>query len=162
MKKTHSDSQRGKFYKNIFPCSAHCCHLWTTAQRLLCWQILLLLQLKREIAWSKQWRSQPKTFGGEIFRFRRATVFCLGHRFSKQKMTGYGKNYWRGMAPWPPLATPIGSKILACFTLIKCWHESFACKVTMQSYVKRWMCRLEPSSSKVKGCRNKFKSACSS
>jgi len=34
----------------------------------------------------------PKTLGwAKMFDFRRTTVFCLGHLFSKQKMTGYTK-----------------------------------------------------------------------
>jgi len=31
------------------------------------------------------WRSQSKTFGSRIFCLKRATVFCFGHRHSKQK-----------------------------------------------------------------------------
>jgi len=39
-----------------------------------------------------QWRCQPKIFSGaKYFDFKRATVFCLGHRLSKHKMT-YAKN----------------------------------------------------------------------
>jgi len=41
-----------------------------------------------------QWRSQTK-----MFDFRLATVFCLGYRLSKHKMTRYFKNLG-GMEPW--------------------------------------------------------------
>jgi len=34
-----------------------------------------------------QWRSQLKMLGGKFFDFRETIVFCLRHRFSKQKMT---------------------------------------------------------------------------
>jgi len=36
-----------------------------------------------------------------MFDFRLATVFCLGHRLSKHKMTRYFKNLV-GMVPWDP------------------------------------------------------------
>jgi len=38
----------------------------------------------------------------KIFDFRRATVFCLGHRFSKPKMIEYAKNVG-GMPRWQRL-----------------------------------------------------------
>jgi len=43
-----------------------------------------------------------------MFDFMRAAVFCLGHRFSKHKMTGYAKNLG-GRDPMgvTPPATPI-------------------------------------------------------
>jgi len=34
----------------------------------------------------------PNFWGAKMFHFRRATVYCLGHRFPKHKMTGYAKN----------------------------------------------------------------------
>jgi len=51
-----------------------------------------------------QRRSQTKILGGgswgaKVFDFRWATVFCLGYRLSKHKMTRYAKNVG-GMAPW--------------------------------------------------------------
>jgi len=41
-----------------------------------------------------------------MLEFRQETVFCLGYRFSKHKITGYTK-IW---GPWLPalLATPMG------------------------------------------------------
>jgi len=36
-----------------------------------------------------------------MFDFRRATIFCLGHRFSKHKITRCAKSLG-GMAPWAP------------------------------------------------------------
>jgi len=42
--------------------------------------------------------------GAKIFYFRLTTVFCVGYRLSKHKMTRYSKNLRR---PWPPLATPM-------------------------------------------------------
>jgi len=48
-----------------------------------------------------QWRSQPKIFFGEkCFDFRRITLFCLGYRLSKHKMTIYAKNFGKGA--WDP------------------------------------------------------------
>jgi len=39
-------------------------------------------------------------FGGrKPFDFKRATVFCLGHRLSKNKMTRHARNLG---GPWPP------------------------------------------------------------
>ena len=35
-----------------------------------------------------------------MFYFRGATVFCLGYRLSKHKMTGYSKNLG-SVALWP-------------------------------------------------------------
>jgi len=54
----------------------------------------------------RQWRSQPKIFGGEImgakmFYFRRMALFCLEKRLSKHKMTIFSK-HWGGMAPFAP------------------------------------------------------------
>ena len=43
-----------------------------------------------------------------MFDFRIAKVFCLGHRLSKHKMTGYLKNLVGIMAPWAtPLSRPL-------------------------------------------------------
>jgi len=39
----------------------------------------------------------------------KTTAFCLGHRFSKHKMTRYAKNLG-GMSSLPPLATPMKAK----------------------------------------------------
>jgi len=39
----------------------------------------------------------PKFGGSKIFDFRRVTVFCLGHRFSKHKMNGHAKTLG---GPW--------------------------------------------------------------
>ena len=37
-----------------------------------------------------QWRSQPKNWwAGKMFDFRRITLFCLGKRLSKHKMTAF-------------------------------------------------------------------------
>ena len=44
-----------------------------------------------------QWRSQPKTVGGNCFDFRRTTVFYMGRRLSKHKMTRYARN----LVIWP-------------------------------------------------------------
>jgi len=41
-------------------------------------------------------------FWGEYFDFRRATVFCVGHRLTKHKTTRYARNFG-GMAPLPPI-----------------------------------------------------------
>jgi len=43
-----------------------------------------------------------------MFDFRIATVFCLGNRLSKHKMTGYLKNLEGIMGSWAtPLSTPL-------------------------------------------------------
>ena len=59
----------------------------------------LTLYTRFEWSWTtgrSQWRSQPK-----MFDFTRATVFCLGYRLSKHKMTRYAKN----LGGHGPLAT---------------------------------------------------------
>jgi len=48
---------------------------------------------------SGQWCSQTIILGVQKFDFRRVTVFCLGYRPSKHKMTRYAKNLGV-MAPW--------------------------------------------------------------
>jgi len=44
--------------------------------------------------------------GAKMFDFRRITLFCLGYRLPKHKMTIYAKNVV-GYAPCAPLATPM-------------------------------------------------------
>jgi len=51
------------------------------------------------VAYSNQWRSQPKNlgrakkfWGGKMFHFRRIALFCLVKRLSKQKMTIFSEN----------------------------------------------------------------------
>ena len=52
--------------------------------------------------------SQTKTWVGKYFEFRRATVFGLGHRFSKHKTSRCSVNFGRPCLLWPPpLATPL-------------------------------------------------------
>ena len=36
--------------------------------------------------------SQPKTFWGKYFEFKRVTIFGLGHRVSKHKTTRHTRN----------------------------------------------------------------------
>jgi len=56
----------------------------------------------------KQWRNQPKNWGGQkilgdkMFDFRRMTLFCLEKSLSKHKMTTFSKYLRRGMAPLAP------------------------------------------------------------
>jgi len=50
-------------------------------------------------------RSIQQQLASKMFDFRRGTVFCLGHRFSKHNML----TIWGGMAPEPSLATPVFS-----------------------------------------------------
>jgi len=49
-----------------------------------------------------QWRSQPKNWGGQMFDFRRITLFCLEKRLSKNKMTMFFKNFVGSMALLAP------------------------------------------------------------
>ena len=52
-----------------------------------------------------QWHGQPKILGGrKLLTFKQSTVFCLGHRFSKNKMTRHAINL---VGAWPPLP-PLG------------------------------------------------------
>jgi len=47
--------------------------------------------------------AQPaQNTGGEMFDFRRATLFRLGYRLSKHKMTRYANNFGGSMAHWVP------------------------------------------------------------
>jgi len=60
--------------------------------------------------WRWQWRSQTKILGGKkigedkMFDFKRTTLFCLGYRLSKHKITIHAKNLRGGHGP---LATPV-------------------------------------------------------
>ena len=59
-----------------------------------------------------QWRSQTKIVGG-VCDFKRATVFCLGHRLSKHKITRYTKNLWNHGLLGPTVATAMnGTSVL--------------------------------------------------
>ena len=49
-----------------------------------------------------QWRSQPTNLGGEMFDFRRITLFWLEKRLSKHKMTIFSKNFVGAWPLWPP------------------------------------------------------------
>jgi len=51
--------------------------------------------------WScRQWRSQSKILEGlKCLTLGEQQYFCLGRRFSKYRMTGYGKNF---EGTWPP------------------------------------------------------------
>jgi len=57
-----------------------------------------------------------------MFDFRIATVFCLGNRLSRHKMTGYLKNLEGIMGSWAtPLSTPLltyeeAQIVLKCMT----------------------------------------------
>jgi len=51
--------------------------------------------MPRTVAWPVQ-----NFFGGKSIDFKRATVFCLGHRLSKHKMTRYATSLG-GIPPWP-------------------------------------------------------------
>jgi len=44
--------------------------------------------------------ASPKFWWANMFHFRRATLFCLGYRFSEHKMNRYAKNLVGEMAPW--------------------------------------------------------------
>jgi len=57
---------------------------------------------------SHQWCSQPKSLGVKIFDFCVVTVFCLGYRFSKHKMTRDSEH----LRAHDPLATPVFHKTL--------------------------------------------------
>jgi len=54
---------------------------------------LLFFSLFNFLAFVKQWHNQPKVLlGAKSFDLKRATVFCVGYRLSKHKMTRYAKN----------------------------------------------------------------------
>jgi len=48
----------------------------------------------------RQWRCQPKNWGGKMRDFRRITLFCLEKRFSKHKMTIFSKTFFVGHGPF--------------------------------------------------------------
>ena len=55
---------------------------------------------------SLQWRSQPKNLGGgEVYDFRRITLFCLEKRPSKHKMTVFSEHLG---GAWPLSPPPLG------------------------------------------------------
>jgi len=80
---------------------------------------------------SCQWSSQPKTLGQQMFDFRQVANpklwgskcltsgkqqhFCLGHHFSKHKMTGYAK-IWSVCLPWLCLC------VLHCLFFMRILH----------------------------------------
>jgi len=45
--------------------------------------------------------ASPRIWGGQMFDFRRITLFCLEKRFFKHKMTMFSK-IWGVMAPLAP------------------------------------------------------------
>jgi len=53
--------------------------------------------------------ARPKIWGVKMFDFRRITLFCLGYRFSKHKITMCAENL-EGNGTLGPLATPIHRK----------------------------------------------------
>jgi len=84
-----------------------------------------------------QWHSQSKKLGGQIFDFKRITLFCLEKRLSKHKMTIFSKNFLGGMSPLAPpgcayawIWSPFGVKP-ECYTLTN--PSSSACIATEPS-----------------------------
>jgi len=59
----------------------------------------------------QQWCGQPK-IRGMSFDFKQATVFCLGHRLSKYKVTWYARNLVGHDPLGPTLATPMVARLL--------------------------------------------------
>jgi len=58
----------------------------------------------------RQWRSQPKNFGGaKMFDFRRITLFCMEKRLSKHKKTIFSKQLW-GYGPFVPPGYTYGER----------------------------------------------------
>lgn len=56
----------------------------------------------------RQWRSQNKTLEGpNCLTLGEEQHFCLGRRFSKNKMTKYSQNLERGMSAWLRLCKTI-------------------------------------------------------
>jgi len=51
------------------------------------------------VASPKVWELAKKFGGSEMFDFRQATIFLVGRRFSKPKMTRYSKHLG---GTWPP------------------------------------------------------------
>jgi len=63
-------------------------------------RLLLLLPIPSSVASPKFWD------GLNIFDFKRATVFGVGHCLSKHKTASYAKNFW---GPRPPLTSLLGT-----------------------------------------------------
>jgi len=83
-------------------------------------RVSIATSITLQIVLQRQQCSQPKTLGGSYFEFKRATVFCLGHRVSKHKTTRYAKNL---KSPWPlyPLTT-----LYVQYSQTKCgWKQFF-------------------------------------
>jgi len=71
-----------------------------------------------------QRRNQTKSWGvAKFFGFKRATVFCLGHRLTKHKTTRYAGNLW---GAWPPLATTTMLTIdIICWSSLLQWPTAY-------------------------------------
>jgi len=69
---------------------------------IYCFEILGCLSIR---APETRWRSQqasPQIWGGQIFDFKRGTVFCFRHRLSKHKLTRNARNLGRiALLPTP-------------------------------------------------------------
>jgi len=62
--------------------------------------------------------------GAKMFDFRRKTLFCLGYRLSKHKMTIYSKHLG-AIVPLAPLEMPMASARPKKFLVkYKCWNVS--------------------------------------
>ena len=82
---------------------------------------------------SSNFLGRIKTFWGKLSYFRREKVFCLGHLFSKHKMTKYTNNLGSMVfrSPWLSLwleschAIPLRTKA-ALEMMVAKWFSSFA------------------------------------
>jgi len=54
------------------------------------------------VAYHKQWRSQPKNWGGKMFDFKQIALFCLEKRPLKHRITIFFKHLGGAMALLPP------------------------------------------------------------
>ena len=96
------------------PCGPRFRHTWSDLQTVSVSHGLP--RRKKGSVW--QWRSQPKNFGGgEMFDFRRITLFCLENRLSKHKMTIFSKNFGR-YGPFRPLCLRLCSLVNITCTLL--------------------------------------------
>jgi len=74
-----------------------------------------------------------QNFGGDCFGFRRMTLFCLGYRLSKHKMTIYAKNLGCYVPLGPRLATAmvVAGALFQCLFILSivCVYHLIPCDV---------------------------------
>ena len=78
-------------------------------------------------------RSQHESLGGKMFNSRRKTLFCLGYRLSKHKMTLFSKN----LGAWS--CWPIPGYVYGVTALSSAYNNREMCKTNWGSKITNWI-----------------------